>query len=231
MPHTPALACVVSLWSTEAALVLGTNPAQALWARASRIDATADIPCRDVVSAPASRHVLTAARTPSTMDPPRSRLIKARDAFHRQEPRGRVHTRRHGLDRVIGFGLLGFAARSRSSTCFRAGALGSPALGCSPARMCHMPPVDFCNRYDPRTHLRSSQTSISLARTNPPRSSDPLVPANRPCEQGPLRGGPTEFAQLRGCGVRNTRRKRPLAPTDLPQPDGPGHLLSLTRTA
>jgi hypothetical protein len=39
-----------------------------------------------------------------------------------------------------------------------------------------MPPVDFCNRYDPRTHLRSSQTSIFLARTNPPRSSDPLSP-------------------------------------------------------
>jgi hypothetical protein len=93
VPHTPALACVVSLWSTEAALVLGSNPAQAFWARASRIDATADIPCRGDVSAPASRYVFTDARTPSTVDPPRTRLTRARDAFHRQEPRGLAHTR------------------------------------------------------------------------------------------------------------------------------------------
>jgi hypothetical protein len=223
VPHTPALAYVVSLWITEAALVLGSNLARAFWAQASRIDATADIPCRDGVSAPASRRVLTATRTSSTVDPPRSRLAKARDAFHRQEPLGLVPARGRILDRVISLGLPGFAARSRSSTCFRAGALGPPALGCSPARMCHMPPIDFCNRYDPRTHLRSSQTSICLARTNPPRPSNPPVPASR--------GGPTGFAQLRGCGSRNTRRKRPLAPTDLPQPDGPGHLLSLTCTS
>lgn len=71
---------------------------------------------------------------------------------------------------------------------------------------------------------------LSGADESAPIERPPFSLRTRPCEQGPLRGGPTEFAQLRGCGVRNTRRKRPLAPTDLPQPDGPGHLLSLTCT-
>jgi len=59
--------------------------------------------------------------------------------------------------------------------------------------------------------------SLTGATASPIERSDSLA-----------RAGPTGCSQPRGCAlpIRNTRRKRPLAPTDLPRPDEPGHLLS-----
>lgn len=93
-------------------------------------------------------------------------------------------------DHEVGLGPLGFATRSQSPTRFCAGALGPSALGCSPAKTRLVPPVDFCNRYDPRTHLRSSQNlDLVGADESAPIEQPSSVPAKTgPCEQGPLRG-------------------------------------------
>lgn len=60
-----------------------------------------------------------------------------------------------------------------------------------------MPPIDFCNRYEPPTHLWSSQTSTSVVGKIPHRSSDSTSLAGR---------ADREFSAQ---GLRSTDTQRP----------------------
>lgn len=77
-----------------------------------------------------------------------------------------------------------------------------------------MPPIDFCNRNEPPTHLWIFQTSICAVGKIPHQSSD----------SNSLAGDePTGVSQPRGCAlpIRNARRMRPLARRIYPDLIGP----------
>lgn len=161
---------------------------------------------------------------------PKNPASRTRDAFHRQGlPRTTMLPRDHGnpARRLRSHGL---AALVRHSTCFRAEALDPPASGYSPAETRHMPPIDFCNRYEPPTHLWISQTSISTVgngSTLTGENSSPIERLELPCGRRTDRGFSAQ-------GLRSTDTQRPsnatARSTDLPRPDRPEHLLSQTGT-
>lgn len=80
--------------------------------------------------------------------------------------------------------------------------------GCSPELTSHMPPIDFCNRMDPRAHLANIRTQrVVLAKRHPHGNSSPR--REEPAEQLRTRGRPTTDRRI-------DSRMATARPTDLP---------------
>jgi hypothetical protein len=108
---------------------------------------------------------------------------------------------------------------SRPAT--RARALDPRAPGYSPEPACRVPPVDFCNRVNPRAHLRAVQSPALDA------TASRRAPSRRASFEAPSAGLP--LARDRRDRSRGPPLRRPLAAVDLPRPARPGHPMSQAR--
>lgn len=103
----------------------------------------------------------------------------------------------------------------------RARVLDPRATSYSPEPACRVPPVDFCNRVDPRARLRAVQSpaldATASRRTPGGRASFEALSAELP------------QARDRRDDSRGPPLRRPLAAVDLPRPVRPGHPMSRVR--